>query len=857
MPVSALPDLDHVYAKWEKKGPGQMTKATNGVRNGRDIRSAESVVTNGKRKWREKYGSNIQPIRQRRTRERSKVVAIPAETITSNTIAQFKTMPTVLPEHFIVSRPFMGVCCSCLPNSQKDLITPTTSSSGMRNILDVAHEMRNSGVLSRKFCRFAYSWRTKTQHRYPELSMAVLTSQRVIDAVHHELLEEHGKHDQAKLEKQAKKIFTVMKNQVSNALTKFTGWFLHHFLGLLLSGVHVHKGQIKMVETACQRGLPVLFVPLHRSHLDYILVTWILWNYEIRSPHIAAGDNLNIPFFSFLIKGLGGFFIKRKLDKTGAKKDVLYRAVLQSYMEKMLQHGENMEFFIEGGRSRTGKACPPKGGLMSVVVDTLNKGLIEDVYVVPASISYEKILEGNFNDEQMGHPKRNETFLVAVRGIWNVLKGHYGSARVNFAQPFSLKEYLHSSQQIPSPRGSDTSLEISPSTSPPGFPRRDSSLSLYGTDIVNEDQRQLIHRLGEHIIHTCVHSSPVMSTNLLAFLLLTKHRQGSSLKQIVADYQWLREEILVRKRDVGFSPSSSIEEVVHYSCSLLGKHLIKREKGESKDEDMFLSPVIVLPHVFELSYYGNQVMSVFALESLLVNTVIYLSEISLSSLERFREGEVILMSREEILEVAAQLCHLLKYDFLFIPPCGRLEDTLADTLDKLVTSEILKIEEQQFDAYHNTYDKQWAKRLSNSLSWNEDADGEEDFYAEEQLLRVNIERDDIKEKLKFLHSVLAPFFEAYYVTAYHIGEITDTEMPEADFIKKLHTHAKSRVTDGVASYGESAAQETIKNAIKSFTDLKILDCYCAGNLRMVELNSRYNVKDRLNEYLTMLSALRP
>lgn len=81
MPVSALPDLDHVYAKWEKKGPGQMTKSTNGVRNGRDIHSAESVVTNGKRKWREKYGSDIQPIRQRRTRERSKVVAIPAETV--------------------------------------------------------------------------------------------------------------------------------------------------------------------------------------------------------------------------------------------------------------------------------------------------------------------------------------------------------------------------------------------------------------------------------------------------------------------------------------------------------------------------------------------------------------------------------------------------------------------------------------------------------------------------------------------------------------------------------------------------------------------------------------------------------
>ena len=81
MPVSAFPDLDQVYTKWEKKGPGHMTKATKATRNGREICNTDAVLMDGKRRWREKYGQNIQPIRHRRVREKSKVVAVPAETV--------------------------------------------------------------------------------------------------------------------------------------------------------------------------------------------------------------------------------------------------------------------------------------------------------------------------------------------------------------------------------------------------------------------------------------------------------------------------------------------------------------------------------------------------------------------------------------------------------------------------------------------------------------------------------------------------------------------------------------------------------------------------------------------------------
>ncbi|KAH3787942.1 hypothetical protein DPMN_166069, partial [Dreissena polymorpha] len=720
MPVSVLPSLDPVFAKWESRGPKGPTGGAPQQTGGGD-----HLVTNGDRarqKWREKLGNNVQQLKMRRTREREKPrkVAISSETIISNTIAQFKTMPTVMPEHFNTHRPFMGTCCSCMPNSQKDLVVANTSLEGMRNILDVRHEMRGSGILARQFATAAYTWRIRCAHKYPDVHLATLTSQRVVDAIHAELLAEEVRQSQKEMEKRAKRILDNMKSQISNGLTRFAVWFLHHFLSLLLGGLHVNKGQMKMVKAASQRGVPLLFLPLHKSHLDYILITFILGNFDIKNPNIAAGDNLNIPFFSYLMRGLGGYFIRRKLDR-GDKKDSIYRAVLHSYMEQLLCYGEFMEFFLEGGRSRTGKALQPKGGLLSVIMDSLNNGVVEDVYMVPISISYEKLLDGNFNPEHMGMPKKKESFWGAVRSIWSVMRSHYGNVRVDFAQPFSLRECVQALTPG-SPRGS---LRGSPESSggecsDPCSPRPlcraySSNTSLYGTDVVVEDERRVINNIGLHVLHTCVQTSAPMCTNLLAFLFLTKHRQGATMEQLMSDFNWLRGEVIIRKRDLGFSPNTSSKDVIMYAQSLLGDKLVTI-RGSSSLQDR-LTPCMEIPGMFELCYYSNQVISVFLLESIIVSAVVSLCDINMSTLASSVPGEAILMTREEILQTAQQLCDLLRYEFIFVPPCVELEDALADNLDRLITSELLKTEDTQCSSsYDNVYDRQWASRLSDSLS---------------------------------------------------------------------------------------------------------------------------------------------
>lgn len=165
-----------------------------------------------------------------------------------------------------------------------------------------------------------------------------------------------------KHEKRAKRLIFDMRSKLSDMLLRITSWVLYKLLPCFLSGVVAHPAQVEMLKAAAAKApnAPLIFLPLHRSHLDYILVSFILLNNDIRSPIVAAGNNLQIPFFGSLLRGLGAFFIKRKIDPVVGKKDVVYRAVLHTYMQQALQGGHNVEFFIEGGRTRTGKPCMPK-----------------------------------------------------------------------------------------------------------------------------------------------------------------------------------------------------------------------------------------------------------------------------------------------------------------------------------------------------------------------------------------------------------------------------------------------------------------------------------------------------------------
>lgn len=258
-----------------------------------------------------------------------------------------------------------------------------------------------------------------------------------------------------------------------------------------------------------------------------------------------------------LLRGLGAFFIKRRIDPIMGQKDHVYKAVLHTYMNECLRAGHNIEFFLEGGRTRTGKPCMPKYGILSVIVDAFMDGTIEDALLVPVSVNYEKLVDGNFIIEQLGQPKEMETFSAAIKAIWQVLNSDYGMMRIDFNQPFSLRELVNTfntNGKIVPAIPLNKKLKSNPSTT-----------SLYGTDVVSDEHKSLVESISKHVLYDCSQSTAVMSTNALAFLLLNKFRDGATVVELADALNLLRDELQCGRRDLGFSGDSL--DVIHYAVS--------------------------------------------------------------------------------------------------------------------------------------------------------------------------------------------------------------------------------------------------------------------------------------------------
>nr|WP_254696206.1 glycerol-3-phosphate 1-O-acyltransferase PlsB [Lysobacter enzymogenes] len=185
-------------------------------------------------------------------------------------------------------------------------------------------------------------------------------------------------------------------------------------------------------------GFEVVYVPCHRSHLDYLLLSYLLYTKGIVPPHIAAGVNLNLPVVGTILRKGGAFFLRRSI-----RGSALYSAVFSEYVAQLVAGGYSIEYFIEGGRSRTGRLLPPKGGMIVMTVRGFLRQPTRPVLFQPVYIGYEKLMEGNsYLDELSGKPKEKESIWQLLWGIPKVLRSNYGQVVVNFGEPIKLGDML-------------------------------------------------------------------------------------------------------------------------------------------------------------------------------------------------------------------------------------------------------------------------------------------------------------------------------------------------------------------------------------------------------------------------------
>ncbi|XP_070076751.1 glycerol-3-phosphate acyltransferase 1, mitochondrial isoform X7 [Equus przewalskii] len=724
-------------------------------------------------------------------------------------------------------RPFVGRCCySCTPQSWDKFFNSSIPSLGLRNVIYINEtHTRHRGWLARRLSYVLFV-QERDVHRgmfATNVTENVLNSSRVQEAIAEvaaELNPDGSAQQQSKaiskVKKKAKKILQEMVATVSPTMIRLTGWVLLKLFNSFFWNIQIHKGQLEMVKAAAEMNLPLIFLPVHRSHIDYLLLTFILFCYNIKAPYIASGNNLNLPIFSTLIHKLGGFFIRRRLDETpDGRKDTLYRALLHGHIVELLRQQQFLEIFLEGTRSRSGKTSCARAGLLSVVVDTMSTKTIPDILIIPVGISYDRIIEGHYNGEQLGKPKKNESLWSVARGVIRMLRKNYGCVRVDFAQPFSLKEYLESQSQKPV----SAPLSLEQALLPAMLPSRPSDAADEGTDMsINESRnatdepfrRRLIANLAEHILFTASKSCAIMSTHIVACLLLYRHRQGIDLSTLVEDFFVMKEEVLARDFDLGFSGNS--EDVVMHAIQLLGNCVTITHT--SRNDEFFITPSTTVPSVFELNFYSNGVLHVFIMESIIACSLY--AVLNKRGCGGSASASPSLISQEQLVRKAASLCYLLSN-----------EGTIS-------------LQDDQEDVSPGLTEQQWDKKLPEALSWRSDEEDEDSDFGEEQrdcYLKVSQSKEH-QQFLSFLQRLLGPLLEAYSSAAIFIHNFSGP-VPEPEYLQKLHKYLITRTERNVAVYAESATYCLVKNAVKMFKDVGVFKETKQKRVSVLELSSTF------------------
>ncbi len=376
------------------------------------------------------------------------------------------------------------------------------------------------------------------------------------------------------------------------------------FNGLEIQGLAALKEQVA--------GKQVIYLPCHRSHLDYLLLSYVLDDEYMDVPHILAGSNLNMAGVGRMLKGGGAIFMRRSF-----RNDPLYATAFVTYLFYLLDHGIPLEVFIEGGRSRTGKNLPPRIGILTILIEYLFQNSDKDLQLVPVSFTYERIPEETAYIKELNGAQKQQENLFELLNAYKVLKKNFGKVFVSFAPAMSLREMMEEYVSL-------NKLQSLPELDTEGFKEMAYS---FGMDVMDQIN-----------IHTRTSALPVVATALLS----EKHR-GFHRNDLLQKSQFLVDvyhAVHPRAQDTLVESEGGLNGIIEF---LIQGGTVQRI--QDPDEDIFY---FKSKDKIRLNIYKNIFVHHFVIPSLIAL--------------KLKHG---VKTRENLLEDILFFDDLFRYEFMF------------------------------------------------------------------------------------------------------------------------------------------------------------------------------------------------
>ncbi|MXP51068.1 glycerol-3-phosphate 1-O-acyltransferase PlsB [Pantoea sp. SoEX] len=469
--------------------------------------------------------------------------------------------------------------------------------------------------------------------KYKDLLLVFLKSKTLKKIIKQEAKQKHITYKISK--NNAIKIINEIASNISYEAIYLTDYLMKQFWNIFYEKININ-GYEKIYKLV-SNGHKIVYIPCHRSHIDYLLISYVLYNKGFSIPYIAAGQNLNFWPIGGILRSLGAFFIRRKF-----KNNKLYCIIFRKYLDKLFNYGCSIEYFIEGQRSRTGFLLKPRTGLLTMTLQSIIKNNGRNlVTLVPIYIGYDNILEINYYSNELSGKTKKDKIIQKLRNLFTLCRlRNLGHIYVNFGEPLTLNSYLN--KYVPEWYKSRNNIN--------------KSRPIWLTPLVNNLAIKLMTRINE--------ASVAGAVNLCVTAIISSTTYSLTQKELTDQLNFYIELLNKVPYSSGITIPMNTNEIIAY--------IIKCNKFKIKKKDNTEIIFTLQDEVKTILYYRNNIQHMLIMPSLIATIIINFEEINIHELINYVKNLYPIVKRDlflcwecsEIPSLITKICNQLEYQKL-------------------------------------------------------------------------------------------------------------------------------------------------------------------------------------------------